>query len=107
MPVFYVDFDGIGATYMRSITISPACRRDGYYISVRPPPDWKEICFKQFNPTQYNQEVLDWKEEDDDDVDQDEWLNCVCAIINTETDIVYVNHDRKQAIPENLVSNIA
>ena len=98
MPVFYVDFDCIGATYMRSVTIAPTCRRDGYYISVRRPPDWKEICFKRLSPVEYNQEVLDWKEEDDDDVDQDEWLNCMCSIIDRERDILYVNHNRKQAI---------
>jgi len=84
---------------MKNITIMPESKDDFYIITVRPPPDWKEICFKQLSPVQYNQEVLDW-DELDGVVGQDEWFDCMCNIINHETDIVYVNHDRKCAILE-------
>ena len=71
----------------------------GCIINVRPPPDWKEICFKRLSPTIYNQEKLDW-DELEGDVDQDEWLDCVCEIIDRKRDTVYVNNNRKLAILE-------
>ena len=94
---FYIDFDCIGATWMRSITIQ---KSDGvlYIFNIRPPPDWREICFKQLSPNQYYNEQLDWSNQDADDVEQDEWIDVLCSIVDRERDTLYLNSDRKCAI---------
>ena len=84
---------------MKTITIMSEKKDDYFIITVRPPPDWKEFRFKQFSPAQYYQEPLDW-DELEGNVGQDEWLDCVCDIINRENDVVYVNNNRKCAILE-------
>ena len=84
---------------MKTITIVPTSRGYGCIINVRPPPDWKEISFKRLSRKDYYEEQLQWSDEDGE-VEQDEWLDCVCEIINRKRDTVYVNNNRKLAILE-------
>ena len=94
---FYVDSDCIGATWMRSITVQ---RSDGslYIFNIRPPPYWREVCFKQLSRKEYHEEQLEWPDEDGGDVEQDEWMDVICDIIDREHDTVYLNNDNKCAI---------
>jgi len=96
MPEFYVDFDCIGATWMRSITVQSS---DGslYIFHIRPPPYWQEIRFKQLSRKQYYEEDMHWTEEDGE-VEQDEWMDVICDIIDRERDTIYLDNDDKCAI---------
>jgi hypothetical protein len=101
MPAFYVDFDCIASSWMRTITILPADSDEGCIINVRAPPDWKDICFKQLRKNIYHDAyIADWSIEEESDVVQDSWLDCMCEFIDQEKDTVYLNNDRKCAIME-------
>ena len=96
MPEFYIDFDCIGSTWMRSITVQ---ERDGnlYNFHIRPPPYWQEICFEQLSPKEYYEERLEWSDEDGA-VEQEEWMDVLCEIIDCECDTIHLDNDHKCAI---------